>query len=339
MHKILTGLVFSLLVTSIASAAPLVTFSNGQRTNADDVNFNFNELATRIDAIPVGPQGPEGPQGPAGPQGPVGAQGPSGSQGPEGPAGPQGPTGFQGPEGPQGPTGAQGPEGPQGPAGEATVTYDSANYGVTVSERIYSVSGSGAGWVTEVLTTDSTSVPGKKLIYRDRRNASNTTVQFDVLQFSGSTAGSVLEHQDNYDPTAVDFDRTMPLSTGTVIKSQVFNDPLVIRAKAMVVGHSWGSASIKNVTDYDVSGNAIGNFTNAITEVRTLIGVEDVSVGGVDYTGCLKIATQRLSIGLGGAFQRFSWECPNVGLVKEIMVFNNNGTTSDRTMELISVTP
>lgn len=336
MRKILTGLVFSLSVTSMASAAPLVTFSNGQRTNADDVNFNFNELAARVEAIPVGPQGPEGP---AGPQGPRGAQGPQGLVGPQGVAGPTGEQGLAGPQGPEGPQGPVGPVGPQGPAGEATVTYDSANYGVTVSQRVYAVSGSGAGWVSEVLTTDSTSVPGKKLIYRDRRDGSDATVQFNVLHFSGSTAGSVLEQLDNYDPTAVDFNRTMPLTTGTVTKSQVFNDPLVIRAKAMVVGHSWGSASIKNVTDYDVSGNAIDNYTNATTEVRTLIGEENVSVGGGDYTGCLKIATQRLSIGFGGVFQRFSWECPDVGLVKEIMVFHNNGTTTDRTMELIAVTP
>ena len=60
-----------LIASSPAFAAPPVQhiFSNGQSADANQVNENFQELADRIEAVPVGPQGPEGPQGEPGPAG------------------------------------------------------------------------------------------------------------------------------------------------------------------------------------------------------------------------------------------------------------------------------
>jgi len=68
------------MLGSQAVAAPPVQhiFSNGQPADANQVNQNFQELADRIEEIPVGPQGPIGPEG---------LQGPQGEQGPPGPAG------------------------------------------------------------------------------------------------------------------------------------------------------------------------------------------------------------------------------------------------------------
>ena len=61
--------IISLLALSgPAMSAPSVQhiFSNGQPANADQVNENFQELADRIEEIPIGPKGDQGDPGPAG---------------------------------------------------------------------------------------------------------------------------------------------------------------------------------------------------------------------------------------------------------------------------------
>lgn len=64
-------LLTAMFLGSQAIAAPAVQhiFSNGQPADANQVNENFQELADRIEEIPVGPQGPQGEQGPPGPAG------------------------------------------------------------------------------------------------------------------------------------------------------------------------------------------------------------------------------------------------------------------------------
>lgn len=63
------------LTISTTYAAALVNFSNGAVADADDVNHNFNELATRIDNVSTTP----GEIGPAGPQGAPGVDGTDGA--------------------------------------------------------------------------------------------------------------------------------------------------------------------------------------------------------------------------------------------------------------------
>ncbi|MGD8568190.1 MAG: hypothetical protein PVJ39_08895 [Gammaproteobacteria bacterium] len=57
------GIALAALVTAPTLAAPPVqhVFSNGQPADANQVNENFQELADRIEEIPVGPQGEAGP--------------------------------------------------------------------------------------------------------------------------------------------------------------------------------------------------------------------------------------------------------------------------------------
>jgi hypothetical protein len=104
------------------------TFTADTPAKAEDVNANFNAVATAVNgtatdvaalkiavkAIPAGPQGPAGPNGVSGPAGPAGPQGPAG---PVGPVGANGATGATGAQGPQGLKGAAGPPGAQGPSG------------------------------------------------------------------------------------------------------------------------------------------------------------------------------------------------------------------------------
>ena len=75
----------TILLLSVSSGAWAVgepvphIFSNGTPADANQVNENFQELADRIVAIPVGPQGPIGLPGEQGPPGPQGEQGPPGT--------------------------------------------------------------------------------------------------------------------------------------------------------------------------------------------------------------------------------------------------------------------
>ena len=94
-------------------AAELVQFSNGNIADANQVNANFTELATRIQthsetAGPAGSNGVAGAAGATGPAGPAGADGVAGATGPVGPAGTNGADGSAGATGPAGPSGAPG---------------------------------------------------------------------------------------------------------------------------------------------------------------------------------------------------------------------------------------
>ena len=303
MNKVLAGIVLSLSVTSLASAEPLKTFVNGEKTNADDVNFNFNELATRIDAVPAGVEGPQGPQGPQGIQGP------------------------QGPAGTAGADGAKGDKGDKGDPGEALTVYDGRNYGTTATQKVFSVSG--AVWNTETQIYDRTSVPGKVLEYRNRA-IDSVPYRVDVLFHSNSAAGHLLEERDRYNESTVD--PANPLAsapTNTAIPAS----PIVTRASAMTIGHPWVSAA--KVTDTDVvAGTA--STTSVVVDVRTLMGVEDVTVAAGSYSNCIKILSQRKSLSFGNDFQNVSWFCPGgVGLVKEVQA-NEGGDGWE--MELSTMT-
>src|SRR6185503_7277048 len=76
--------------------------SNNAPIVSAELRNQFNGLKALIDAVLVGPPGPQGLQGVAGPQGLQG---------------PQGATGAAGVQGAQGPAGSQGPQGPAGAAG------------------------------------------------------------------------------------------------------------------------------------------------------------------------------------------------------------------------------
>lgn len=78
----------------------------------------------------TGPTGPQGATGPAGPQGPQGIQGTQGLKGDTGDTGPQGPIGATGPQGPQGLKGDTGDTGPQGATGPAGPTGPQGPQGI-----------------------------------------------------------------------------------------------------------------------------------------------------------------------------------------------------------------
>ncbi len=93
------------LFLNVSNAAGLVQFSNGNIADANEINANFNELATRIQkqAVTVGTAGAKGDtgaQGVMGPAGPQGKQGLDGFTGATGSSGPQGVSGLPGAAGP-----------------------------------------------------------------------------------------------------------------------------------------------------------------------------------------------------------------------------------------------
>ncbi len=93
-NTILLSLACSVILSvNVSQAAELVQFSNGSVADADDVNHNFTELATRI----------QNQSASTGPMGPAGAQGIQGVQGIQGEAGPAGATGSRGLTGAAGP--------------------------------------------------------------------------------------------------------------------------------------------------------------------------------------------------------------------------------------------
>ena len=53
MKRITASFVLCIALANFAHA-DLITFHNGEKPNADEVNANFNELSARIDAIPAG---------------------------------------------------------------------------------------------------------------------------------------------------------------------------------------------------------------------------------------------------------------------------------------------
>jgi len=288
----------------------------------------------------TGPQGATGSQGATGPQGVTGAAGPQGTTGLTGATGPTGPQGIagvdgaNGADGATGPTGPTGPQGIQGPAGEALATYASADYRTTVSLKQYAVTG--ATWTSEYRTTDRTSVPSRNVIYIDRRDGANTTINFRTRTYLSAAGGASFESSDIYNPSDIGFDRTAPLSTATPTTSIVFSSPLLTRSNAMAVGHTWGSGSELTSTNNITAAVTAG----AYSDIRTLLSVEDITVTSGSYTGCLKVAIRRMATTLGNAFQRTDWLCPNgIGMVKSITVFNNSGSTSSRVMELTNVSP
>ena len=97
-RKAVMAFVMGVFVFGVAIAQTTVpnTFENGKVADANEVNENFEALATAIDNIPAGPPGPEGARGPMGPPGEMGPVGLQGAPGPQGERGEQGPQGDPG---------------------------------------------------------------------------------------------------------------------------------------------------------------------------------------------------------------------------------------------------
>lgn len=309
------------VAASVSQAAPLIPFSNGSTADANDVNANFTELETRITNISLTP-GPTGPQGLAGNNGVPGAQGPVG---PTGLTGPAGATGSAGPQGPVGATGVQGPVGPAGPAGvngSGVVVHSWAGFGAA------------GKWISQTfIVTDTRATnnfdkevrsyartitsPGVGTVAMTReRSLASTVVKHQVLNFSFDTsAANTLESVETYDP----------LNTATLLNTKTLTPGFVFRHAAMGEGMTWSNAS--TVTTVTAGSPDVVDFG---IDTRSLVAIEDITVNGLPYTGCQKIAEHRSAPSMGGEFQAVTWFCPGDGMVKRVRV-DANGT---RTLEL-----
>ena len=290
------------LLVSAAQAAPLITFSNGEVADADEVNANFTELETRINNISLtpGPQGPVGPQGIPGQNGSNGLNGLDGATGPQGPVGPQGP---QGNTGMTGPTGPAGPIGPQGPAGPGVVTYPWLGFGsaawdakafvVTPAEfydkevRTYSRTPNGDGTGTTEVTR--------------QRTLSGTPYSHQIFTYEWDNTGEFTQ-------TKIE---TFSADGSTLGITETFTPGLIIRHSAMGMGMTWGTSSQVDIVYADgMTPNDVDFEVNGYS----LVAIENITVKGVAYTGCQKILKHRATSGVD-----LSWHCPGAGLVKKVL--------------------
>ena len=300
------------LTAGISQGAPLVTFTNGSTADADDVNANFSELETRINNISLTP-GPAGPQGPAGVAGPPGPAGMPGATGPIGPAGPQGPQGPAGPAGPAGAQGAPGPAGPAGADGAGIVTYSWAGFDAwnKWSSKTFTVKDTRGRYDKETRTFAVTSTgtgTGSVLVTRHRTLAGNI-IRHQEQSFNFDVNGDYsLEQIKDYENDMVTLQSTRTLTPG-----------FIFQHAAMGVGIPWSVAA--TVTSVDANANPLVSYG---IETRTLLGIEDIAVNGVSYTGCQKILEQRTAASMGGGDrQAITWFCPGDGMVKRILSYSN----------------
>jgi hypothetical protein len=290
------------LVVGVLHAAPLITFTNGEVADADDVNANFTELETRINTISLTP-GPAGPQGLPGVNGANGLNGLDGATGPQGPAGPQGPTGPMGATGPVGPAG---PTGPQGPAGPGIATYSWQGFGSAAWDvKTFVVTGANHDKEVRTYVRTSTGATTGTTSVTQQRTLAGAVVKHRVQHFEWDTTGDFLY-------TGIDEYWT---DATTLKYTEMITPGIMLRHNAMGLGLTWATAAQEARVYAD---GVTPDVTAFAVNSGTLLAIEDITVRGVDYTGCQKILDDRTSWGIGN-FQRVSWYCPNgVGLVKVI---------------------
>lgn len=291
------------LVVGASQAAPLVTFINGAVADADDVNANFNELATRIENIPAGAQGPAGPQGLPGVNGANGVNGQNGNDGatgPQGPAGPQGLVGATGMTGSAGPAGPVGPQGPAGVDGAGVVTYSWIGNGATAWDVKTFVVTPPDFYDKEVRTYVRTGVgtgSGTLEVTRQRYLAGMPN-RYQVFNYEWDARGDfLLTRRATFLPDGSALDYT-----------ETFTPGLILRHNAMGLGMTWGTSSQVDVVYAD--GMTPSEVTFEVNSY-SLVAVEDITVQGIDYTGCQKILKHRETSGID-----LKWYCPGAGLVK-----------------------
>lgn len=263
------------MLVGVSQAAPLISFSNGTVADADDVNANFTELETRINAIPAGDAGPQGPAGPAGPMGATGMVGPAG------------------------PAGSTGPQGPAGANGAGVVTYSWQGFG-------------SAAWDVKAFVVTPPDTFDKEVRTYNRTPNGDGTGTTEVTR-ERTLSGVIYSYQIftyEWDNTG-DFTQTKieTFSAAGLSKTETFTPGLIIRHSAMGLGMTWGTSSQVDVVYTDTTPNNIFFEVNGYS----LVAIEDISVRGVDYTGCQKILKHWTTAG-----RDIRWYCPGVGLVKKV---------------------
>jgi hypothetical protein len=296
-------------VSMSALAAPSVQhiFSNGQPADADQVNENFQELADRIEEIPVGPPGPQGPMGPQGLPGENGQNGLNGLDGEQGPPGPQGPQGEQGPPGIQGPQGEIGPQGPQGEPGPGFEQINFDPYRHNFASKTFTVfKQSDITNLIEPLYEEireyDRSVQGELTETRMRYDAGQQLVRGEVRGYTISPNGDKVwtQHQIYKAPTT---------STPEQNDQRSYNPGIKVFTSTLVTGLPWVSTVVLYNTDLL---NVRPDYEGLLIDKRTLVGREAVTANGISYDDCVKILIER-----SGALV-VNWYCNGYGLVKRM---------------------
>jgi len=328
LHHIKTlSVVAGVALSSQLNAAPAVQFifSNGQPADANQVNSNFQELADRIETIPVGPAGPTGPMGPQGLPGQNGANGQNGLDGDQGPPGPQGDPGPQGAQGDQGPQGEPGPAGPQGEPGPGFSQISFDPYRHNFSSKTFLVSQDDPNTVDVIaivpyelhVRTYDRSTPGEIAVTEQWYNLQSNELQRQRKQYYHSNPGGDLERFKR------DLFSTSDLSTP--IATLTYNPPWVIVPAEFTIGIRWAASGIQHTVDTNWLSPGM-EYDGAFIYDRIAIAQENITVNNVQFTNCIKVFDDNF----GG--NSLSWYCEGYGLVKQ---FNATGII----YELISTTP
>ena len=346
----------SLCLTSV-QAADLIQFSNGKLADANQVNANFSELATRIEAqaTVTGPQGLAGAQGSTGAAGSDGVAGPDGATGPAGATGATGSTGSTGATGATGSTGATGATGLAGPAGSTGQTGSSgapgsdAGFGQIPLSSYFPADGEEKIFVVTLhMSSQNVSVASMNT-FNEKRNyvhhEPNTDLGADAtLEESIETAKYILGqlaelklvNHFTYSGTLVSGKSGPSLLMDTLLLNKVDDmrkmgsgddfvlyQRLTLTPSYRMVSSLVTAASVNSEIYIDGDLNSSQNSVT-INTTRRLTVDESITVRGVSYTFCHSIETRRVNH--RGNQQTVSWYCPDeVGLVKTIGVELKDG--------------
>lgn len=180
-------------------------------------------------------------------------------------------------------------------------TYDFFQDGYACDREIRSYTRNGIAGGTQLLMTVD-NVP----------SAGGSRCQYRQMEFLQTTQDLKLVSRSQRDL----------LNIGAELVLATINRPVTQLTNAMRLGVPWGDASGTLLTP-TVGPTERGH----IVEIHTLLAVEDVPVTQVPagpFTGCLKIYTSRqVQNNHFGRQTKMSWYCPNVGLVRRIVNFNN----------------
>jgi Collagen triple helix repeat (20 copies) len=308
----------SLTAGSLQAAAPLTVFSNGSVADANDVNSNFDELATRITNISLTP----GPQGVAGPTGLPGVKGDMGIQGIQGLTGVAGNQGNQGDPGIQGLKGDPGIQGPAGNDGSGVITYNWTGF-------------ASSGWdvktfiVTDIRTTSNQFDKEVRTFVRTAPDVGNGYIGSTQMTRVRSMNGTVIKHQVLHTSRKRDLTTALSdfkfnqidnyITDGATLENSVSINPGIdARMPTMNLGMNWATASQTTMTYTD---GITADFLSFSIDSRSLVAIEDVTVLGTTYMGCQKMLITRTADSVGKQFTSVDWYCPSgVGLVKSIYI-------------------
>ena len=162
---------------------------------------------------------------------------------------------------------------------------------------------------------------------RTRLSGGNVCQMEDFI-YRSTPSQRLLVAGHNFDPT------------GTLVATKQPESPILLGTSSMAAGSTVADGALVTITLEPIFGGT--SETSVLVQSSTIVGLQDVTVLAGNFTGCLKMVTQRTS-NTFGEFHRTSWLCPGVGEVKRIQVNTFPGNAGEarrrhQTWELSNIT-